>query len=666
MKSRNWVNTYAARITKMIADIEDQHHRPSDAMNNPPLPLRFSQKFSVSICPETKLNIRVKLKIITMKMEILLEAYIKQLLGRIHLRMGDGNGSYSNRNVKCTIATSGSLLERCRAPRKSDRRMRESYRKDPMVDEPAPSIDGIGWIGAIMAMEEEKPAVEADDVAPIEFALMAMSSSSLDNEVYDDSYCSKSCRKISENLNTKISKIIEELSDCETDMYNYKRGLSQVEARKDLSWTGLPEFVDDTVTDYTRSTPSVDVSNCVRSEQGESSSNSIGKKPIVNISQSSNVMPNNSSATIIKGIGILKLKWLCSRHMNGNISYFLSMSLMDGGYVFHLDMEVERLLNNLVRGLPSKSFENDHSCVDCLKGKQHKASCKTKLLWDDDFSRCDNGGEFKNREMDEFYTKKGIKRELSNARTPQQNGVAKRRNRTLIEAARTMVLVNKSYNKTPYELFNGRTPAIGFLKLFGCHVMILNTLDHLGKFDAKGDEGYFVGYSLSSKAFRVFNKRTKKVEENLHVDFLENKPIEKVEEKGAGPNWNISTDISAHMETSNDSMRNSEAKDYTPKEQDRNADVPESSGNTNPTATIKDPSADQVEMSSMQEDIQCAGSDTRPPMLDRTDFESWQQRIRLYCLGKDNGENIMKSIKEGPFHMRTVSDVITGEKFNKV
>ncbi|GJX53302.1 hypothetical protein Tco_0281671 [Tanacetum coccineum] len=63
-------------------------------------------------------------------------------------------------------------------------------------------------------------------------------------------------------------------------------------------------------------------------------------------------------------------------------------------------------------------------------------------------------------------------------------------------------------------------------------------------------------------------------------------------------------------------------------------------------------------MSSMSEDIQCASSDTRPPMLDRTDFESWQQRIRLYCLGKDNGENIMKSINEGPFHMGTVSDVI--------
>nr|GEX07593.1 hypothetical protein [Tanacetum cinerariifolium] len=147
--------------------------------------------------------------------------------------------------------------------------------------------------------------------------------------------------------------------------------------------------------------------------------------------------------------------------------------------------------------------------------------------------RCDNGGEFRNKEMNDFCSQKGIKREFSNARTPQQNGVAEKRNRTLIEVARTMVLVNKSQNKTPYELFNGRAPAIGFLKPFGCHVMILNTLDNLGKFEAKGDEGYFIGYSMSSKAFRVFNKRTRRVEENLHVEFLENKAIE----QGAGPNW---------------------------------------------------------------------------------------------------------------------------------
>nr|GFA79533.1 putative ribonuclease H-like domain-containing protein [Tanacetum cinerariifolium] len=160
---------------------------------------------------------------------------------------------------------------------------------------------------------------------------------------------------------------------------------------------------------------------------------------------------------------------------------------------------------NLVRGLPTKYFENDHNCTACLKGKQHKASCKSKLVtsvtkplhtlhmdlfgptfvssinhkWyclvvTDEFSRftwtfflrtkdetssilrkfiteienlkdlkvkiirCDNRGEFRNKELDDFCSQKGIKRDFSNARTPQKNGVAGRRNRSLIEAARTM------------------------------------------------------------------------------------------------------------------------------------------------------------------------------------------------------------------------------------
>nr|GFB16122.1 hypothetical protein [Tanacetum cinerariifolium] len=132
---------------------------------------------------------------------------------------------------------------------------------------------------------------------------------------------------------------------------------------------------------------------------------------------------------------------------------------------------------NLVRGLPSKIFENDHTCVACQKGKQHKASCKAKtmssvnhplqILHMDLFEptsdettpilkdfirqaenqfnlkvktiRSDNETEFKNNDLIEFYRLKGIKREYSNARTPQQNRVAKRKNMTLIEAARTML-----------------------------------------------------------------------------------------------------------------------------------------------------------------------------------------------------------------------------------
>ncbi|GJS04313.1 putative ribonuclease H-like domain-containing protein [Tanacetum coccineum] len=228
---------------------------------------------------------------------------------------------------------------------------------------------------------------------------------------------------------------------------------------------------------------------------------------------------------------------------------------------------------NLVRGLPSKLFENDQTCVACQKGKQHRSSStkdetsgilksfitgvenlidqKVKVI------RCDNETKFKNKEMNQFCERKGIKREFSVARTPQQNGVAEKKNRTLIEAARTMladsklpttfwaeavntscyvqnrVLVTKPHNKTPYELFLGRKPALGFMRPFGCPVTILNTIDHLGKFDGKADEGFFVGYSINSKAFRVFNSRTRIVEENLHVQFSENTP----NIAGSGPNW---------------------------------------------------------------------------------------------------------------------------------
>ncbi|GJY52993.1 putative ribonuclease H-like domain-containing protein [Tanacetum coccineum] len=95
------------------------------------------------------------------------------------------------------------------------------------------------------------------------------------------------------------------------------------------------------------------------------------------------------------------------------------------------------------------------------------------------------------------------------------------------------VLVTKPHNKTPYELLIGRTPIINFMRPFGRLVTILNTLDHLGNFDGKADEGFLVGYSINSKTFRVFNSRTRKVEEKLHVNFLENKP----NIVGNGPEW---------------------------------------------------------------------------------------------------------------------------------
>ncbi|GJS47927.1 putative ribonuclease H-like domain-containing protein [Tanacetum coccineum] len=223
----------------------------------------------------------------------------------------------------------------------------------------------------------------------------------------------------------------------------------------------------------------------------------------------------------------------CSRHMTRNIAYLSYFKEFDRGYV---------TLFTWVFFLTTKD-ETSEILKNFIKEIENLVDKKVKII------RSDNGTEFKNKVMDDFCREKGIKREYSVAKTPQQNGVAERRNRTLIEAARTMladsklpttfwaeavstacyvqnrVLVVKPHNKTPYELFRGFKPALSFMRPFGCHVTILNTLDNLGKFDGKSYKGFFFGYSLSSKAFRVYNTRTRRVEKNLHIGFLENKPI---------------------------------------------------------------------------------------------------------------------------------------------
>nr|GFA31357.1 hypothetical protein [Tanacetum cinerariifolium] len=365
------------------------------------------------------------------------------------------------------------------------------------------------------------------------------------------------------------------------------------------------------------------------------------------------------------------------------VKAFADESMLWNKRLGHLNFKtINKLVrHNLVKGLPSKCYENDHTYVACLKGKQHKASFNTKFSWTfflrtmDETSgilrnfiteienlkdlkvkiiRCDNGGEFKNKEINEFCTRKGIKREFSNARTPKQNGVAERRNRTLIKAARTMladaklpvtfwaeavntacyvqnrVLVNKSQNKTPYELFNSRTHAIRFLRPFGCHVTNLNTLDHLGKFDAKGDE--------------------------------ENKPIK----KRAGPNWlfdidtltnsmnyvpvvvtgTSSTNISGTKDVASQAMKkdvsslryialpnwfhkahlessNSNAQDAC------NADGLESGGISNPIATLKIPPADQMETVTVESKIPTVSSPVPTAYLDNSPETSSDSRLIL-------------------------------------
>ncbi|GJY34776.1 retrovirus-related pol polyprotein from transposon TNT 1-94 [Tanacetum coccineum] len=149
-----------------------------------------------------------------------------------------------------------------------------------------------------------------------------------------------------------------------------------------------------------------------------------------------------------------------------------------------------------------------------------------------------------------FYGMKGIKREFRVARTPQQNGVAERKNRTLIEVSRTIladsllpttfwaesvntacyvqnrVLMTKPHNKTPYELLHGRPPSISFMRPFGCPVTILNTLDPLGKFDGNADEGFLVRYSINSKLLQGIKLMGMQSSEDAVVDDVGKKTTE--------------------------------------------------------------------------------------------------------------------------------------------
>ncbi|GJY33879.1 retrovirus-related pol polyprotein from transposon TNT 1-94 [Tanacetum coccineum] len=159
--------------------------------------------------------------------------------------------------------------------------------------------------------------------------------------------------------------------------------------------------------------------------------------------------------------------------------------------------------------------------------------------------RTDNGTKYKNKKLRVSYAKLGIVHKTSIARTPQQNGVVERRNRTLIEAARTMLIFSKPlkflwaefiatacftqnrsilhirHNKTPYELIRGRKPNVQYFHVFRSLCYPTNNRDDLGKMQPKADVGIFVGYSESSRRFCIYNRRTKKIMETTHVKFDE-------------------------------------------------------------------------------------------------------------------------------------------------
>ncbi|GKF87442.1 retrovirus-related pol polyprotein from transposon TNT 1-94 [Tanacetum coccineum] len=137
--------------------------------------------------------------------------------------------------------------------------------------------------------------------------------------------------------------------------------------------------------------------------------------------------------------------------------------------------------------------------------------------------------EFVNQVMSEYYEGVGIFHQKSIPRTPQQNGVVERRNRTLVEAARTMMIFLKApmflwaeavatacYTQNR-SLIHDKKPDLTFLRVFGALCYPTNDSEDLGKFLA--NIGIFVGYAPSRKGYRIYNKRTHRLMETIHVTF---------------------------------------------------------------------------------------------------------------------------------------------------
>ncbi|KAJ9541906.1 hypothetical protein OSB04_028412 [Centaurea solstitialis] len=253
------------------------------------------------------------------------------------------------------------------------------------------------------------------------------------------------------------------------------------------------------------------------------------------------------------------------RHMLANKSHCLitkkssHQSLLWHRRLSHLNYRyLDRLVKQrLVSGIPMIKFEPDQMCSGCAQGKMKRAShppkpeqgskspltVQVQLKLPVQTVRTDNGTKFKNQVLKGFYNSLGITQTFSAARTPEQNGVVERRNRTLVEAARSMLaqsqlpqylwaeavttacytqnrsIIHRRFGKTPYHLLFGRIPNIDYFKVFGCPCFVLNETENRGKFGPKSDEMIFVGYSDCSVAYRVFNKKSRVVYESVNVRF---------------------------------------------------------------------------------------------------------------------------------------------------
>nr|GEZ93869.1 hypothetical protein [Tanacetum cinerariifolium] len=187
--------------------------------------------------------------------------------------------------------------------------------------------------------------------------------------------------------------------------------------------------------------------------------------------------------------------------------------------------------NDLVAGLPKIKYHKEHLYPSCEQGKSKRESHPPKpipnlritvlLQSPVIIKRTNNGTEFKNQVLKVYFDSVGISHQMSSVRTPQQNGVVERQNRTLVEAARTILIFSRAPLFLWAEAIATAKPYISFLHVFGALCYPKNDREDIGNLGAIGDIGFFIGYSADSCAYRIYNRQTKKMIETMDVSFDE-------------------------------------------------------------------------------------------------------------------------------------------------
>nr|GEX21574.1 hypothetical protein [Tanacetum cinerariifolium] len=577
----------------------------------------------------------------------------------------------------------------CRAPRSQDRGRRDNYRQGSKIEEQAPkALIAIDGVEARLTEHRNQELKYCKKIRGLEFQnesrANCIESLTKDLEVL---------KKEKGELETKLTGFQTASKDLDSLLESLrldknKKGLgysvvspppAQIYSppNKDMSWTGLPKNPSVTKTEASPSTISPKpFIKFVKANDSPTKSKTdkveTAKKPPVKYAEQyrkPTKKPNGSSQNNIDDKGYWDSG--CSRHMTGNISYLFDYEPFNGGYVSFGQGECKITGKETIKTGKLK-FENVYFIKD-LKYNLFSVSqiCdnKNSVLFTDlecivlgrDFKLLNDANVLlRTRRQHNMYSI-----DLNNI-VPHKDLICLVAKVSVDEGMlwhRRLGHLNfKTINRlVRHNLVRG-LPSKCFENDHTCTACLKGKQHKASwKFEAKRDEGYFIGYSMSSKAFSVFNKRTKRVEENLHVEFLENKAIE----KGAGPNWLFDIDSltksmnyvpvdagtnSTNLSGTKDAASQEVKKDvsslrYTAlpnwvhdallesssskPQDDCSTDAPESSRNFNPTATSTNPLADQLEKLTVETPIPTVSSPVPTACLNDSSEPSSNTRLIL-------------------------------------